>query len=133
MDEDSGFANISWRHDDEHEGRPGTTASARSDDLTRTASREQPSKQSKEIGKLECTVSKPQKELENTKDAYISYLVTTDTDYASFRSNRVTVRRRFTDFVYLYKTLSREFPGCAVPPLPEKHKMGTIHTCAHVD
>lgn len=33
------------------------------------------------------------------------------------------MRRRFTDFVYLWKTLSREFPACAVPPLPDKHKL----------
>ena len=34
-----------------------------------------------------------------------------------------SVRRRFTDFVFLWKTLSREYPACAVPPLPDKHKM----------
>jgi sorting nexin-4 len=28
-------------------------------------------------GRLECTVSQPQKELDGTKDAYISYLVST--------------------------------------------------------
>lgn len=28
-------------------------------------------------GRLECTVDKPQKENDGTKDAYISYLVTT--------------------------------------------------------
>lgn len=33
------------------------------------------------------------------------------------------MRRRFTDFVFLQKTLSREYPQCAVPPLPDKHKM----------
>lgn len=33
------------------------------------------------------------------------------------------MRRRYTDFFFLYKTLSREFPQCAVPPLPDKHKM----------
>lgn len=33
------------------------------------------------------------------------------------------VRRRFTDFVWLYKTLTAEFPHYAVPPLPDKHKM----------
>lgn len=34
-----------------------------------------------------------------------------------------TVRRRFTDFVFLYNTLSLEYPACAVPPLPDKHSM----------
>lgn len=33
------------------------------------------------------------------------------------------MRRRFTDFFFLYKTLYREYPACAVPPLPDKHKM----------
>lgn len=33
------------------------------------------------------------------------------------------MRRRFTDFYFLYKTLYREYPACAVPPLPDKHKM----------
>lgn len=33
------------------------------------------------------------------------------------------MRRRFTDFVFLYKTLCREFPESIVPPLPDKHKM----------
>ena len=33
------------------------------------------------------------------------------------------VRRRFTDFVFLYKELCKQYPQCAVPPLPDKHKM----------
>ncbi|KAK4698154.1 vacuolar protein sorting-associated protein 53, partial [Lecanoromycetidae sp. Uapishka_2] len=44
-------------------------------------------------------------------------------DFASFSSPTVKVRRRFTDFVFLYKYLCREYPQCAVPPLPDKHKM----------
>ncbi|KAI5798856.1 hypothetical protein EDC01DRAFT_628710 [Geopyxis carbonaria] len=77
-------------------------------------------------GRLETTVSEPQTEGEGTKDAYVSYLVTTDvgtTDFPTFQKPHVGVRRRFTDFVYLYKMLSREFPASAVPPLPDKHKM----------
>ena len=37
--------------------------------------------------------------------------------------SQFSVRRRFTDFVFLYKTLSKEYPATAVPPLPDKHKM----------
>ncbi|EOD49003.1 hypothetical protein GTA08_BOTSDO02563 [Neofusicoccum parvum] len=74
-------------------------------------------------GMLECTVDKPQKENDGTKDAYISYLVTTRSDFQSFQRPEFSVRRRFTDFVFLWKTLSREYPQCAVPPLPDKHKM----------
>ncbi|OCK93637.1 putative sorting nexin-4 [Cenococcum geophilum 1.58] len=74
-------------------------------------------------GLLECTVDRPQKELDGTKDAYISYLVSTRSDFQSFQRPEFSVRRRFTDFVFLFKTLCREYPQCAVPPLPDKHKM----------
>ncbi|KAL2041456.1 hypothetical protein N7G274_005838 [Stereocaulon virgatum] len=74
-------------------------------------------------GRLECTVDKPQKENDGTKDAFVSYRVTTHTDFASFQKPTSQVRRRFTDFVFLYKYLCREYPQCAVPPLPDKHKM----------
>ncbi|KAH6711367.1 putative sorting nexin-4 [Leptodontidium sp. 2 PMI_412] len=74
-------------------------------------------------GVLECTVTQPIKENDGTKDAYVSYLVTTNTTFPSFQKPTTTVRRRFTDFVFLYKTLNKEYPACAVPPLPDKHKM----------
>ncbi|KAJ5640680.1 hypothetical protein N7528_000305 [Penicillium herquei] len=74
-------------------------------------------------GVLECQVDSPLKENDGTKDAYISYLVTTHTDFKSFQKPEFYVRRRFTDFYFLYKTLYREYPACAVPPLPDKHKM----------
>ncbi|KAK3045783.1 intercellular trafficking and secretion, partial [Coniosporium uncinatum] len=45
------------------------------------------------------------------------------TDFKSFQSPSFAVRRRFTDFLFLYKTLCREYLGCAVPPLPDKHKL----------
>lgn len=77
-------------------------------------------------GRLECGVSSPQKEGEGTQNAYVSYLVTTDTDFKSFQSSHSTVRRRFTDFVFLYNTLSKEYPQCAVPPLPDKHNMSYV-------
>ena len=41
----------------------------------------------------------------------------------TFNSPSFSVRRRFTDFAFLYKNLSREYPQCAVPPLPDKHNM----------
>ena len=45
------------------------------------------------------------------------------TDFKSFQKPVFSVRRRFTDFVFLYKTLSNEYAQCAVPPLPDKHKL----------
>ncbi|KAJ5037539.1 uncharacterized protein L3040_007711 [Drepanopeziza brunnea f. sp. 'multigermtubi'] len=74
-------------------------------------------------GILECLVTQPIKENDGSKDAFVSYLVTTNTTFPSFQKPTTSVRRRFTDFVFLYKTLSREYPACAVPPLPDKHKM----------
>lgn len=74
-------------------------------------------------GRLECTVSSPQKEGEGTQNAYVSFLVTAETDFKSFQSSHTSVRRRFTDFVFLYRTLAKEYPQCAVPPLPDKHNM----------
>ncbi|KAI9701662.1 MAG: intercellular trafficking and secretion [Bogoriella megaspora] len=74
-------------------------------------------------GVLEATVDQPQKESDGTKDAYVSYLVTTHTDFQSFQKSDFSVRRRFTDFAFLYNTLCKEYPATAVPPLPEKHNM----------
>ena len=74
-------------------------------------------------GRLSCTVSAPLKEGEGTANPYISYLVTTNTDFKSFQNPSSSIRRRYTDFVFLYKTLAKEYPQCAVPPLPDKHTM----------
>lgn len=77
-------------------------------------------------GRLECQVTKPQKEGEGTQNPYVSYLVITDTDFKSFQESHIQARRRYTDFVFLYKTLAREYPQCAVPPLPDKHNMAYV-------
>lgn len=93
--------------------------------------------------RLECTVGTPIKENDGTKDAFVSYLITTNVRYAvcridsfpsllltmpqstfpSFQREITSVRRRFTDFVFLFKQLSREYPAAAVPPLPDKQRM----------
>ncbi|QSL64697.1 hypothetical protein MERGE_001999 [Pneumocystis wakefieldiae] len=36
------------------------------------------------------------------------------------------IRRRFSDFIYLYETLRIEFPTCCIPPLPDRHRMKYI-------
>ncbi|TQS35123.1 hypothetical protein Golomagni_04464 [Golovinomyces magnicellulatus] len=77
-------------------------------------------------GVIECKVSQPIKENDGTKDAFVSYLVTTNTTFVTFQKPSTTVRRRFTDFVFLYKTLSREYPTCAVPPVPEKNSLAYV-------
>ncbi|KAK5160883.1 intercellular trafficking and secretion [Oleoguttula sp. CCFEE 6159] len=74
-------------------------------------------------GRLDVTIDSPRKEGEGSKDAYISYLVTTHSDFSSFQQSDFSVRRRYSDFVFLYNTLCKEYPQCAVPPLPDKHNL----------
>lgn len=83
--------------------------------------------------KLIVSVSDPQKELEGSKDTFVSYLVVTETDISSFPTSPVNVRRRFQDFYHLHEVLARDFPACVIPPLPDKHRMGecdnNLHHC----
>ncbi|POR33309.1 Vacuolar targeting protein Atg24, putative, partial [Tolypocladium paradoxum] len=93
--------------------------------------------------RLECRVGAPLKENDGSKDAFVSYLITTNvlsplstavhapvanaprpqSTFPSFQKQTTTVRRRFTDFVFLYKQLTRDYPAAAVPPLPDKQRM----------
>jgi len=45
------------------------------------------------------------------------------TTFSTFQRSTTQVRRRFTDFVFLYKVLTEEYQACAVPPLPDKQRM----------
>ncbi|KAJ3485893.1 hypothetical protein NLG97_g6728 [Lecanicillium saksenae] len=72
---------------------------------------------------LDCTVGTPIKENDGSKDAFVSYLITTHSTFPSFQREDTNVRRRFTDFVFLSKQLMRDFPATAVPPLPDKQRM----------
>ncbi|CAG8479112.1 1756_t:CDS:10 [Paraglomus occultum] len=72
------------------------------------------------------TVTDPLNELDGTRDTFVSYLITTDTTLETFEKPTVSVRRRFQDFVLLYNTLTRDFPACVVPPLPDKHRLEYI-------
>ncbi|CAI7659507.1 unnamed protein product [Penicillium viridicatum] len=143
MDQHDDFDSVSWKHDPDSDLSRPTTASTDAAEPSEThhdsngkrrmsSAQEEP--QAGPLadavdlagigdGVLECQVDSPLKENDGTKDAYISYLVTTHTDFKSFQKPDFTVRRRFTDFYFLYKTLYREYPACAVPPLPDKHKM----------
>ncbi|KAH7106931.1 hypothetical protein BKA62DRAFT_685544 [Auriculariales sp. MPI-PUGE-AT-0066] len=75
-------------------------------------------------GYLITTVRDPVKELPETKDTYVSYLVTAQTNLPTFTAPNPTARRRFQDFVFLRENLAKDFPACVVPPLPDKHRMG---------
>lgn len=96
-------------------------------------------------GYLITSVRDPLKELADTKDAYVSYLVTAEVGYLiekcgkahnvqtnlpTFSSPMCSSRRRFQDFVFLRDNISKDFPACVVPPLPDKHRLGV--TCSDV-
>jgi sorting nexin-4 len=97
-------------------------------------------------GYLDVEVKDPVKELEHTKDAYVSYLVVgrvrnacssrescqadvmtllrDQTNLTTFSTRNPQARRRFQDFVFLRESLANDFPACVVPPLPGKHRLG---------
>ncbi|TCD66493.1 intercellular trafficking and secretion [Steccherinum ochraceum] len=74
-------------------------------------------------GYLITSVKDPVKELAETKDAYVSYLVSAKTSFPIFSTPNPSSRRRFQDFVFLRNHLAKDFPACVVPPLPDKHRL----------
>ncbi|KAL1838671.1 hypothetical protein VTJ49DRAFT_2423 [Mycothermus thermophilus] len=129
LDQDN-FSNISW-HSEQDPDPAGPSTSHNPHGADNTGSRRN-SARARDRGSegihaggeiLECIVSDPHKENDGTKDAYVSYLITTNTTFPTFQRPTVSVRRRFTDFLFLYKMLLRDFQGCAVPPLPDKQRM----------
>ncbi|KAF5388458.1 hypothetical protein D9757_004630 [Collybiopsis confluens] len=77
-------------------------------------------------GYLITAVTDPQKELAETKDAYVSYLVSAKTNLPMFSTPNPSARRRFQDFSFLREHLVKDFPACVVPPLPGKHRLEYI-------
>lgn len=134
IDQDN-FSNISW-HSEHNQDEAGPSTSPPRDSLSspefsksipdpgRASSDEEGHGHGHHGGEiLECTVSDPHKENDGTKDAYVSYLITTHTTFSKFQRPTTTVRRRFTDFVFLYRVLVKEYQASAVPPLPDKQRM----------
>ncbi|KAE9400585.1 nexin sorting protein [Gymnopus androsaceus JB14] len=77
-------------------------------------------------GYLITAVTDPQKELAETKDAYVSYQISAKTNLPMFSTPNPSVRRRFQDFTFLREHLVKDFPACVVPPLPGKHRLEYI-------
>lgn len=69
------------------------------------------------------TVNDPLKEQDGSQNAYVTYLVTTESNSPTFQSSTMRVRRRFSDFYFLYSMLYMEFAAVAVPPLPDKSRL----------
>ncbi|KXJ91333.1 hypothetical protein Micbo1qcDRAFT_163011, partial [Microdochium bolleyi] len=121
IDQQDNFSNISWHSDNQRQHQ--TTGFQGENSPPPALDVEPPSAEDQRHGEelleedpgmsgdvLECTVSEPRKESDGTKDAFVSYLVTTNSTFAVFQKPTFTARRRFTDFLYLYKSLSREYP-----------------------
>jgi hypothetical protein len=61
------------------------------------------------------TISDPRTEEEGTRHRYTSYLLTTD------KGN--SIRRRYDDFLWLYKRLQTELPGAIIPVIPRSRTL----------
>ncbi|GBE86443.1 Vacuolar protein sorting-associated protein [Sparassis crispa] len=59
--------------------------------------------------------------------AFTMYTVHTKTTYPLFSKSSFSVLRRYSDFLWLYETLSMNNPGVVVPPVPEKNPFGRFH------
>ncbi|KAF8704715.1 Vps5 C terminal like, partial [Rhizoctonia solani] len=69
------------------------------------------------------TVGDPQK-VGDPINPYIVYTVTTKTNSPHYRKPHMSVLRRYSDFLWLFETLSFNKPGVFVPPVPEKQGFG---------
>ncbi|CAE7054761.1 unnamed protein product [Rhizoctonia solani] len=72
---------------------------------------------------LTITVGDPQK-VGDPINPYIVYTVTTKTNSPHYRKPNMSVLRRYSDFLWLFETLSFNKPGVFVPPVPEKQGFG---------
>ncbi|KAI5995512.1 Vps5 C terminal like-domain-containing protein [Pisolithus albus] len=59
---------------------------------------------------------------------FIMYTVHTRTSSPLYSKSSFSVLRRYSDFLWLYETLSVNNPGVIVPPVPEKHTFGRFDT-----
>lgn len=69
------------------------------------------------------TVGDPQK-VGDSINPYIVYTVSTKTNSPHYRKPQFSVLRRYSDFLWLFETLSLNKPGVFIPPVPEKQGFG---------
>lgn len=75
---------------------------------------------------LKILVSNPQKEVEPSNsivpggNTFVTYLITTKTNFSEYRGTDFVVRRRFRDVVTLSDRLSEGYRGFFIPPRPDK-------------
>ena len=69
-------------------------------------------------GRMEISVSDPEKHGTSTVNAFVDFRIRTTTKLPQFAADDFFVRRRYRDFVWLRQQLTSGFPGAIVPPLP---------------
>ncbi|KAG7877431.1 hypothetical protein KL938_004187 [Ogataea parapolymorpha] len=74
---------------------------------------------------IETRVSSPTTEYDG-QNPYTSYLIEIRTDCASFKQKDYKLRRRYSDFSFLYDCLANDFPTLVIPPLPNKQRLEYI-------
>ncbi|KAF8349668.1 lipid binding protein [Amanita rubescens] len=124
-DEEDVFDSVTWESPPQHRYEAQHHLSSGPGFKQSTAEHEDPLHPKWE-GYLVPSVKDPVKELAETKDAYVSYLVSAKTNLPIFSEPNPSARRRFQDFVFLREHLSRDFPACVVPALPDKHRLEYI-------
>ncbi|KAF7964405.1 hypothetical protein HWV62_8517 [Athelia sp. TMB] len=72
------------------------------------------------------TVDDPQK-VSDPILKFTMYTVHTRTTSPMFQKSAFSVLRRYSDFLWLYETLSLNHPGVIVPPVPEKMPFGRFN------
>ncbi|XP_075235861.1 sorting nexin-30-like isoform X1 [Lycorma delicatula] len=71
---------------------------------------------------LQVKVDNPQKHLDPF-ETYITFRITTRTTREEYSEREYSVRRRYSDFLWLRQKLVEAYPTHIVPPLPAKHTL----------
>jgi sorting nexin-1/2 len=71
-------------------------------------------------------VTDPLKTQDRYGSGYISYQISSNADRKGFLSGGIQVTRRYNDFAWLAKDLSKKFPGVIVPPIPGKQAFAKV-------
>jgi sorting nexin-1/2 len=104
---------------------PATPKSPRGEILSPSKSSSGTPRQSKMLAKplFQISISDPTRVGDPVR-GYTVYTVRTSTTSPHYRRGDFSVLRRFSDFLWLYETLTMNNPGVIVPPVPDKHPFG---------
>ncbi|GME73503.1 unnamed protein product [Ambrosiozyma monospora] len=74
---------------------------------------------------IHTTVGSPLTEYDG-QNPYTSYLVTVETDNPKLDQTSFQMRKRYSDFHFLYECLLNDYPTLVIPPLPNKQRLEYI-------